>query len=63
MQHGFASRNGILATFLAREDYSSIERDLERFYGGFFITLPSSKSLSICDATSPFATLGREWKV
>ena len=64
MQHGFASRNGILATFLAREDYSGIERVLERFYFGFLITFsPSSKLLSICDATSPFATLGRERKV
>lgn len=35
MQAGFGSRNGVLAAFLAREDYSSIERVLERFYGGF----------------------------
>lgn len=38
MQHGFAARNGILAAFLARAEYTGIERVLERSYGGFFST-------------------------
>lgn len=63
IQHGFGSRNGVLATFLTREDNSGIERVLERSYGGFFTTFsPSSKSLSD-DETSPFASLERGWEV
>ena len=35
MQHGFAARSGLLATFLARGGYTGIEQVLERPYGGF----------------------------
>jgi aconitate decarboxylase len=35
MQHGFASRNGLLAAFLARGGYIGIKRVYEQEYGGF----------------------------
>ena len=35
MQHGFASRNGLLAAYLARSNYTGIEGVLESPYGGF----------------------------
>lgn len=35
MQHGFASRNGLLAVILAREGYTGIESVYETEYGGF----------------------------
>ena len=35
MQHGFASRNGLLGVILAKEDYTGIEEVYEREYGGF----------------------------
>ena len=39
MQHGFATRNGLLAANLARADYTGIERVLELSYGGFLVPL------------------------
>ena len=35
MQHGFAARNGLLGTLLARGGYVGIKKVLEREYGGF----------------------------
>ena len=35
MQHGFAGRNGLFGTFMARGGDKGIERVLEREYGGF----------------------------
>jgi aconitate decarboxylase len=35
MQHGFASRNGLYATLLAREGYTGIQEVYETPYGGF----------------------------
>ena len=35
MQHGFASRNGLLGVIFAREGYTGIEEVYEREYGGF----------------------------
>ena len=35
MQHGFAARNGLFASFLAQNKYKGIERVFERPYGGF----------------------------
>jgi len=35
MQHGFASRNGLIAALLAREDYTGIEQVYETPYVGF----------------------------
>lgn len=63
MQHGFAARNGVLAVFLARADYTGIERVLERSHGGFFSTFASgSSSTSTHDASSAFAGFGTDWE-
>ncbi|KAF7550959.1 hypothetical protein G7Z17_g5356 [Cylindrodendrum hubeiense] len=35
MQHGFATRNGLFAAFMARNGYTGIKQVLERPYGGF----------------------------
>ncbi|PYH94856.1 immune-responsive protein [Aspergillus ellipticus CBS 707.79] len=35
MQHGFASRSGVLATYLAREGFTGIKEIFDREYGGF----------------------------
>ncbi|KAJ9629152.1 hypothetical protein H2204_008941 [Knufia peltigerae] len=35
MQHGFATRNGLMGTLLARTGYSGIKRVYEQDYGGF----------------------------
>lgn len=64
MQHGFAARNGVLAAFLARADYTGIERVLERSYGGFFTTFLSDLvSLPTDGRVSPFQSLGMDWEL
>nr|POE72301.1 cis-aconitate decarboxylase [Quercus suber] len=35
MQHGFGSRNGLFAAYMARENYTGIEQVYETSYGGF----------------------------
>ena len=64
MQHGFAARNGVLAAFLARSDYTGIECVLERPYGGFFTTFSSGLALLPADErVSPFESLGMDWEL
>ncbi|KAJ5723965.1 2-methylcitrate dehydratase PrpD [Penicillium malachiteum] len=38
MQHGFATRNGLFATFMASTGYKGIKQVLERPYGGYLNT-------------------------
>jgi aconitate decarboxylase len=63
MQHGFATRNGLLAAFLARRGYMGIKMVYEREYGGFLDMfskgngmVPQFKVEAICEG------LGEEWK-
>lgn len=61
MQHSFAASNGVLAAFLARADYTGIERMLERSYGGFFTVFSSGlASLPADEKVSPFESLGTD---
>ncbi len=39
MHHGFASRNGLYAAFLASGGYTGIKQIFERSYGGFLSNL------------------------
>lgn len=64
MQHGFPSRNGLLAAFLARSDYTGIECVLERAYGGFFGTFsPNSQDLSATEASMNLGSVGTRWEI
>ena len=38
MQHGFASRNGLFAALMSRENYTGIDQVFERPYGGYLST-------------------------
>lgn len=63
MQHGFASRNGLLAALLARADYTGIERVLELPYGGFYTTFAfGNASVQAIDKEAIFANLGTKWE-
>lgn len=64
MQHGFPSRNGLLAAFLARSDYTGIECVLERPYGGFIGTFsPHIKDLSAVEASMNLDSVGTRWEI
>ena len=67
MQHGFASRNGVIAAFLSRGGYSGIERVLERGYGGFYSTFGSGDASGAgtqADAMNAvLEDLGKKWQV
>ena len=59
MHHGFSSRNGLYAAFLAAGGYTGIKRVFERPYGGFLSTSGEGHSpdeSQICD------TLGKVWE-
>jgi aconitate decarboxylase len=64
MQHGFASRNGLLAAFLAKGGYVGIKRVFELDYGGFL------KQFSLGNGkTPPYLVdeiknqLGQTWQI
>lgn len=45
MQHGFASRNGLLGALLAKEGYTGIEQVYEQPYGGFLSCFSAGASV------------------
>ena len=65
MQHGFASRNGLLGAVLARNDYTGIEDVYEQKYGGFLgmftdgVTISERKSLP----EELVKGLGEQWEI
>jgi 2-methylcitrate dehydratase PrpD len=59
MQHGFASRNGLHAAFLAAGKYTGIKRVFEREYGGFLSTFGEGHAP---DASRIVEGLGRNWE-
>jgi len=59
MHHGFSSRNGLYAAFLAQGGYTGIKRVFEREYGGFLSTFGEGHSP---DATQIAAGLGAQWE-
>lgn len=64
MQHGFPSRNGLLAAFLARSNYTGIERVLEREYGGFIGTFsPNIENLSAVEESMNLDSMGTHWEI
>ena len=64
MQHGFASRNGLLATLLARGNYTGIENVLDQTYGGFISTYTGDASgEKIQEAKQYFQNLGSTWEI
>src|SRR5258708_38290989 len=59
MHHGFSSRNGLYAAFLASDGYTGIKRVFEREYGGFLATFGEGHAL---DASQIAAGLGERWE-
>jgi aconitate decarboxylase len=64
MQHGFAARSGLWATYLAREGFLGIKKIFERGYGGFLNTFtqgseiePRFRPEEICKG------LGQQWEI
>ncbi|KIV84595.1 hypothetical protein PV11_00367 [Exophiala sideris] len=64
MQHGFAARNGLCATFLARGGYIGIKQVFEQPYGGFLTQFSAGNGKTpnfLPDEISK--DLGKEWKI
>jgi aconitate decarboxylase len=59
MHHGFSSRNGLYAAFLAAGGFTGIKRVFERPYGGFLSTFGEGHSPV---ASRISATLGKKWE-
>lgn len=59
MQHGFATRNGVLAAVLAHGGYGGIKEVFERGYGGFLTTFGEGHDP---DADQIDAELGERWE-
>jgi 2-methylcitrate dehydratase PrpD len=59
MHHGFSSRNGLYAAFLASDGYTGIKRVFEREYGGFLSTFGEGHAP---DASQIAAGLGERWE-
>ena len=60
MHHGFSSRNGLYAAFLAAGGYTGIKRVFEREYGGFLSTFGEGHAP---DATQITNGLGQHWEI
>lgn len=64
MQHGFAARNGLCATFLARGGYVGIKKVFEQPYAGFLTQFSAGNGKTpnyLPDEISK--DLGQEWKI
>jgi 2-methylcitrate dehydratase PrpD len=59
MHHGFSSRNGLYAAFLASAGYTGIKRVFEREYGGFLSTFGEGHEP---DASQINDGLGKRWE-
>lgn len=59
MHHGFSSRNGLYAAFLASDGYTGIKRVFERDYGGFLSTFGEGHKP---DANQIVEGLGELWE-
>ncbi len=59
MQHGFSSRNGLYAAFLASDGYTGIKRVFEREYGGFLSTFGEGHAPDAYQITDG---LGTRWE-
>lgn len=59
MHHGFAARNGLYSTMLARGGYTGIKRVFEREYGGFLSVFGEGHDP---DASQVSADLGQRWE-
>ena len=63
MQHGFATRNGLLGTLLARSGYSGIKRVYEQEYGGFLSCFTRGNGMKPTYRPEEIAKeLGASWK-
>lgn len=63
MQHGFASRNGLFAALMSREEYAGIDQVFERPYGGFLSTFgQGSKHDSPYMENELVDGLGQDWR-
>lgn len=64
MQHGFAARNGLMGTLLARTGYSGIKRVYEHEYGGFLSCFSKGNSMTPNYVVEEVAKgLGDIWKI
>lgn len=64
MQHGFAARNGLMGTLLARTGYSGIKRVYEHQYGGFLSCFSRGNGMSPSYLVEEIAKgLGSVWKI
>lgn len=64
MQHGFACRNGLLATLLAQSGYTGIQDVYETPYGGFLSCFSAGSSMSPQSKPEEITReLGRRWEV
>lgn len=64
MQHGFATRNGLLGSLLARNGYSGIKRVYEHKYGGFFSCFSAGNGMKPQYKLSEIAEgLGSTWQL
>ena len=63
VQHGFATRNGLIGAFLARGGYEGMRGILEQSYGGFFpvFSLGNNKTPQYCEQ-AVLDHLGAEWE-
>jgi len=59
MHHGFSSRNGLYAAFLAAAGYTGIKRVFERDYGGFLSVFGEGHAP---DASQITSGLGERWE-
>jgi aconitate decarboxylase len=59
MHHGFSSRNGLYAAFLAKAGFTGIKRVLERPFGGFLSTFGQGQTPDVSQISD---TLGKEWE-
>ncbi|MEI9930134.1 MAG: MmgE/PrpD family protein [Rhizomicrobium sp.] len=59
MQHGFATRNGLYAAYLAAKGYTGIKRVFERDYGGFLAVFGEGHSP---DPSRIARDLGEVWE-
>lgn len=64
MQHGFATRNGLLGSLLARNGYSGIKRVYEHKYGGFLSCFSAGNGMKPPYKTQELGEgLGSTWQL
>jgi aconitate decarboxylase len=64
MQHGFAARNGLLGTLLARRGYAGIKKVYEHEYGGFLSCFSSGNGRDPPYVVEEIARgLGGKWQI